>query len=133
MRACEQCHVGDRPHLDMAEPCTCGSASPEPTHHTASCIALVHEVVLYPVRMGPYDLAISESGEKELPAYWLQRGWKLMQNGMRWYRIKFLCRDCIGKEEDSQAFKRDYLKACKKAKGQDDQTFAQMLAYQDTL
>jgi hypothetical protein len=93
----------------------------------------VHEVVLYPVRMSERDLSINANGDKELPAHWKAKGWKLMQNGMRWYRIKHMCRECIGKEELAQSFKRDYQKSCKRAKGQDDQTFAQMLAYQDTL
>lgn len=101
--------------------------------HAPHCVALVHEVVLYPVRMGRNDLSVAKSGERELPSHYLVAGWKLMQNGMRWYRIKHLCRDCIGKEEQSQMFRRDYIKACKTAKGQDDQTFSQMLAYQDTL
>lgn len=101
--------------------------------HAPQCLALVHNVALYPVRIAPHDLAIGKSGDKELPAQFVRSGWKLMQNGMRWYRIKHLCRDCIGKEEQALAFKRDYLNACKKAKGQDDQTFAQMLAYQDML
>jgi hypothetical protein len=102
-------------------------------HHGANCIALIHEVVLYPVRMSERELAVTSSGEKQLPTHHLTHGWKLLQNGMRWYRIKYLCRDCIGREENSQAFRRDYLKSCKKAKGQDDQTYAQMLAYQDTV
>jgi hypothetical protein len=117
--------------LDMWEPCTCGACELDPIRHAPECKSLIHEVLRYPVRMAERDLVVNQSGERKLSAQYA--GWKLVQNGQRWYRIKDLCRDCIGKQEQSQAFRRDYLQACKKARGQDDQTYSQMLAEQSLL
>ena len=124
MRVCAQCQSPDRPHVDPSERCTCGTDTHE---HAPDCRALTHEVVLFPVRMSPLALTY----DKKLPAKWIQRGWHLWQDGQRFYRRKMLCRDCIGKQETQQAFARDYQKACKKARGSDDMTYAQAIASQD--
>jgi hypothetical protein len=53
-----------------------------------------------------------------------------MQNGMRWYRTKMLCRQCIDKENLAQERRREYERACKTALGVESLTYAQMLAQQ---
>lgn len=127
MRACQHCAKADRPQLDNNEQCSCSAESHEPMHHGQDCKALIHEVMLYPVRIAQKDLTF----DCKLPPQYA--GWTLMQNGNRWYRYKFLCRDCIGKYEDAQKFRRDYLQACKKARGEEDQTYSQMLAGQSFI
>lgn len=133
MRTCSSCRLEDRPHLDHTEPCSCSAGSSEPTHHGPDCRAIVHEVLVYPRQMDLRELGHDAAGTLVLPPQWSSKGWKLIQNGQRWFRIRILCRSCIVKEEDSAAFKRDYQKACKAARGQDDQTYSQMLAQQSML
>jgi hypothetical protein len=102
---------------------------PDPLKHAADCNAVGHEVVLYPVRMGRDELRF-DGAEMALPPRWLQRGWALKRNGQRWYRVKWLCRGCIVLEEAALERRLDYEKACKRARGEDETTYAQMLAMQ---
>jgi hypothetical protein len=131
MRNCSACHKEDKPWFEYDIPCSCGGAElheddPSPLKHKAECKSLAHEVVLYPVRMAKADL----THDGKLGSYYSQRDWKLMQNGNRWYRVKFLCRACIELENSAQSRKAEYEKLCKAARGVDDQTYAQMLASQ---
>lgn len=131
MRLCSSCHKEDKPWFEYDTPCSCGAASlheddPTPLKHSPECKSLGHEVVLYPVRMAKADLTF----DAKLGSYYSQRGWRLKQNGNRWYRVKYLCRACIELENSAQARKAEYEKLCKAARGVDDQTYAQMLASQ---
>lgn len=135
MRLCSACGKEDQPWFEQ-HPCNCGAFKPHdddpsPLKHRPDCKCLGHEVVLYPVRIPASDLAFDDKGQASLAsAYYTQRGWKLKQNGGRYYRTKMLCRDCIGKEEEALGRKREYEKSCRAARGQDDKTYAQMLAQQ---
>lgn|SRR5487761_2727435 len=129
MRVCSQCAKEDGPWFD-AMPCSCGADKGEdpanPSAHQPDCHSLGHEVVMYPIRMAPKDLTF----DKQLPVYWRGRGWNLMQNGLRWYRVKMLCRECCEAENGAQARRREYELACRDARGVSDLTYAQMLAQQ---
>jgi hypothetical protein len=82
--------------------------------------------VRYPVRMAKHELSF----DKGLPRKWKQAGWVLKENGERFYRVKPLCRDCIGLEVDAQARRAEYDRLCKAASGGEAQSYAQMLASQ---
>ena len=129
MRICQQCHCEDRPWIEEGE-CSCGLNKTEragdPTAHQADCRCLGHEVVQYPVRMARNELAFDD----KLPRYYAQQGWVLMKHGGCFYRVKILCRDCVGKEELALAHRRDYERVCKEARGLETKTYAQMLAQQ---
>lgn len=99
---------------------------PSPMKHAPDCNGIAHEVILYPVRMAVSEL----TPDKKLGTYYTSKGWKLMQNGLRWYRVKYLCRQCIIAEDQAQERKREYENACKAARGVDTLTYAQMLAQQ---
>lgn len=133
MRACAQCGKADAPWFEP-EPCSCGAAqaheeNPSVEAHAADCNAVGHVVVLYPVRMARSELQFN-GAEMVLGAYWRQLGWVLKRNGERWYRVKMLCRGCIEAHDDAQQRRRDYEKACRRARGVEDTTYAQMLAAQ---
>ena len=117
-------------------PCSCQAQpihddDPKPHKHRPDCKGIGHEVVLYPVRIAHSELAFDDKGQPKLAsAYYSQQGWKLMQNGGRSYRVILLCRACIELAESALSRKREYEKSCKAARGQDDKTYAQMLASQ---
>lgn len=134
MRHCGNCNKEDSPWYD-GTPCSCGLPQRDepalPQEHVQDCKALAHNVVLYPVRVATTDLTYDANGEAQLrSAQYLRRGWKLLRNGMRWYRVKYLCRECIELEEAARERRRDYEKACKAVKGVDETTYSQMLASQ---
>lgn len=135
MRNCAACKKADAPWFERA-PCSCGAAKlaeefddPSPGRHLEDCDAIGHEVVLYPVRIAKTELVFN-GAVHVLGSYYAARGWVLMQNGPRYYRTKMLCRGCIDLEDLAQERKLDYEKACRLARGLDDQTYAQMLAQQ---
>jgi hypothetical protein len=133
MRSCCACSSEDRPWFDEA-PCSCGAYiehddDPSPLKHDASCKSLGHEVVMYPVRVARADL----THDLKLGSYYAQRGWKLMQNGQRWYRCKMLCRPCIEIENGAQARRQEYERACKEARGIDNASYSQMIAQQSMI
>lgn len=133
MRNCADCGKEDAPWFER-EPCSCGTATkheddPSPLKHAPDCNGIGHEVVEYPLRMARADL-VFEGTTLALSNYWRGRGWILIQNGLRWYRVKMLCRGCIVLEDSAQERRREYEKACKAARGQDDTTYSQMLAQQ---
>jgi len=129
MRICGQCSKEDRPYFEPV-PCSCGlpldEDDPSPLKHAPDCNSVGHEVVLYPVRIDKRDLTFDS---KLLPK-WTARGWQLMRNGLRFYRVKFMCRQCIVLDESAQERRREYEKACKATRGESAQTYAQMLASQ---
>lgn len=129
MRLCAQCSKEDRPTFDMV-PCSCGAPvdteDPSPLKHSPECNAVTHEVVLHPVRITKQDLTF----DSKLQPKWTVKGWQLWQNGMKFYRVKMLCRACIVLDEGAQERRREYDKACKATRGGDAQTYAQMLASQ---
>lgn len=130
MRNCSNCNKEDRPWFEDA-PCSCGAYQehdddPSPLKHDPSCKMLGHEVVRYPVRIAKSDL----THDGKLGSYFTAKGWSLRQDGQRFYRVKMLCRACIELEKGCQARRQDYEKACKAARGLDNQTYAQMLASQ---
>jgi hypothetical protein len=132
MRACGGCKKPDAPWLEDA-PCNCGvppTLAGDANEHRPECRALGHEVVFYPVRLTKADLWFDEGAKPHISAYYTGRGWTLKQDGNKLYRVKLLCRDCIGLEVGAQARKREYESACKRARGDETQTYAQMLASQ---
>lgn len=126
MRRCAGCNKEDRPQVENPGECTCGMHSPDPLSHDVNCWAIGHEVVQYPVRMMVSELTF----DRELPPRFLQKGWKLLQNGSRYYRVKLLCHACVESEVSARQRKEDYVRACRRAKGLDTMTYAQMLAMQ---
>lgn len=136
MRLCSNCRKEDKPWFED-EPCSCGGAQlheddPSPLKHDASCRSLGHEVVLYPIRM-PLNEFTYVAGEPVINKEWIRKGWALMRNGQRYYRVKMLCRGCIEVENGIQARRSEYEKACKAARGLDTSTYAQMLTLQTMI
>lgn len=130
MRTCSACHKEDKPWFE-SHPCSCGAYvvhddDPNPLKHRPDCKSLGHEVVEYPVRIPKSDLTF----DGKLSSYYAERGWALMRNGERYYRVKMLCRGCIVKETEALARKTDYEKACKAAQGIETLSYAQMIAGQ---
>lgn len=133
MRNCSACGSPDRLWFEDAE-CSCGASTQaenpgDPTQHVEGCHSLGHWVSLFPVRLKVEDVD-REKRELKSRAHKAQ-GWKLYQNGLKFYRVKMLCRDCGGKETQAQARRAEYEKLCRVARGQDSTTYAQMLARQD--
>src|SRR6185437_792681 len=117
-------------------PCSCGAPvddNPSPEKHRPDCKAIGHDVVLYPVRVAWQELTHDANGDPHLKAIWERRGWKLLKNGARIYRTRMLCRDCIELERDKDARRKEYERLCKAARGDDAQTYQQMLVSQDAL
>ena len=129
MRTCGQCNKEDRAYFESA-PCSCGlprdDEDPSPLKHKPDCNGIGHEVVLYPVRIDKRD----QTFDGKLLPKWTAKGWRLLQNGPRFYRIKYLCRQCIVLDESAQERRREYDKACRATRGESAQTYAQMLASQ---
>lgn len=130
MRTCVACHKPDAPWFEPY-PCSCSrqadGAEPIPAdEHAPDCKCLGHEVVTYPVRIAKSDLTF----DGKLPQTWTSKGWVLRQNGMRFYRMKMLCRDCIELEVSAQSRREEYQKLCKAARGESSQSYAQFLASQ---
>lgn len=124
MRVCADCGVEDRAHLDNLVSCDCKAERYEPEAHNVGCNALIHSVALYVVRIAKADL----TPDALLPNFFQERGWKLKRDGNRFYRGKFLCRECIDREELTNARAAEYKKLCRAARGIVDQTYVQMLA-----
>lgn len=129
MRICGQCNKPDAPWFEP-QPCSCGLApdddDPSPLMHAPDCNGIGHEVVLYPVRIGKAEMTFDQ---KLLPK-WTERGWQLLRNGIRFYRVQYLCRQCIVAEDIAQERRREYEKMCRETRGLDGRSYAQMLASQ---
>lgn len=134
MRLCTDCQKPDAPWFE-AEPCSCGipvhDDDPKPEKHRPDCKAIGHQVILYPVRVATKDLTYDANAEAHLKPVWERKGWKLLKNGPRLYRTKYLCRDCVELEREREHRRLEYERLCKAARGIDDQTYAQVLASQD--
>lgn len=134
MRLCAQCGAEDKPwYVDAA--CTCGSERrdaelPPAERHAPNCRCVEHEVVQFPVRMARQDLSFGADGKPQLSMRHKRDGWTLLQDGPKFYRVKLLCRNCIGKQEEIAARQREYKQCCKAAQGVETKSYAQMLASQ---
>jgi hypothetical protein len=132
MRCCETCGREDAPALDFDVECKrdlCPPTADErPETHHDSCPKLIHEVrKLY----RPGVLVHTEAHpEGELSRKWRIEGWKLMRDGKDLFRWKMLCRKCIGVVYEREDNHKEYLKACKRARGESDQSYSDLLAQQ---
>jgi hypothetical protein len=93
-----------------------------------ACNKVMHSVrpLVEPVRL----ISTPRHPEGQLPTKWLNEGWKLHIDGKNTFRVKMLCRNCIDKEALRESIQRDYQKACKAARGQDDRTYGQLMIQQ---
>ncbi len=124
VRICANCHRLDSPMLDNATPCDCAAERWEPEAHRTECNALVHDVVLYVVRVPKADLTVAGN----LSTFFTDRGWRLKRDGNRYYRGKYVCGACRVAEEQALDRVSEYKKLCRTAQGINDQTYAQMIA-----
>jgi hypothetical protein len=132
MRVCSACGKPDVPTLELGEACKPKQCSPtadeRPETHHASCPRLAHTVVKLsrPAKL----VATPAHPEGELERKWRLEGWTLMRDGRDVFRWKMLCRSCIEVVYEREEHHREYLKACKKARGDDDRTYSQLLTQQ---
>lgn len=90
---------------------------------------MTHEVVLYYKLVQQADLVRTElKPEGQLPQSQLRAGWKLVRDGRDQFRVKMLCRDCIGVEVQREASRREYQAKCKALLGGANKSYSQMLA-----
>jgi len=129
MRKCGQCNKQDAPWFEQ-QPCSCGlpvdDDDPSPLKHAPDCNGIGHEVVLHRVRIRKPEMTF----DQKLSLKWTERGWQLLRNGTRFYRVKYLCRHCIVDEDIAQERRQEYEKACRETRGMDGRSYAQMLASQ---
>lgn len=133
MRACETCNKPDSCIVDYETPCNPKLCPPNAderaeSHHD-QCPKLTHEV--RPLYRAAKLINTPRHPEGELEPKW--RGWKIIKDGKDIFRMKMLCRSCIQNVYATEERQKDYAKACKKALGQDDQTYSQLLAMQSTI
>lgn len=132
MRNCQACAKPDQCIVDYETPCKpklCPPTADEraETHHD-QCPKLTHEVRLL---FRPAKLINTPAHpEGQLDTKWLVDGWKVKRDGKDVFRTKMLCRSCIQSVYDREARQKEYLKACKKARGEDDRTYSQLLTQQ---
>lgn len=132
MRACEDCGTNDQPTLDHDIPCKPNLCPPtadeRPETHNDQCPRLMHEVrKLYRPAEVEHTAAKPEG---ELSRKLRGEGWKILRDGKDLFRWKLLCRACIQRIYEREANHKDYLKACKRARGESDQTYSQLLSDQ---
>lgn len=133
MRTCANCKVVDHPIMDFSRECSsnCNPAlrdSGNPEDHGLGCNKVLHEVRQY---VKPVALIITPRRPAgEMPYKWQREGWTLQQDGQSCFRWKMLCRNCIEKEVERDFVHKDYLKACKSARGEDDRTYGQLMIQQ---
>lgn len=97
------------------------------THHD-SCPRLTHEVRKL---FRPATLVHSaRAPEGDLSLKLRLEGWKLLRDGKNLFRWKMLCRSCIERVYEREENHREYQQACKRARGESDQTYSQLLAEQ---
>jgi hypothetical protein len=134
MRKCENCSLIDRPLLDAMRSCdpnTCDPAlrdSMNPADHGMGCNKVLHEV--RPLFEPATLVNTPRAPDGELTAKYRAEGWKVKRDGKNVFRWKMLCRNCIEKEAEREMVRKDYAKACKKARGQDDRTYGQLMIQQ---
>lgn len=131
-RSCETCGAADRATLDFEIPCKASLCPPDadgrPETHHDNCPRLMHEVrKLY----RPATLEhTAKHPEGELQRKWRAEGWKVLKDGKDLFRWKMLCRACIQTVYDREESHKEYLQACKRARGDSDQTYSELLAQQ---
>jgi hypothetical protein len=133
MRQCSNCRVADQAVMDFGRECSekCNPAireSGNPDDHSASCNKVLHEV--RPLHEPVILVNTPKSPAGELPIKWKREGWRLLRDGRNTFRVKMLCRECIDKEAMRELVHKDYVKACKAARGQDDRTYGQLMVQQ---
>lgn len=132
MRSCEGCGRPDAPALDFDIPCKPSLCPPtadeRPETHHDECPRIIHEVrKLYrPAKLEH----TAKQPEGELPRKWKREGWKLWRDGAELFRWKMLCRACIETVYQREENHQEYLQACKRARGDDDRTYSQLLTQQ---
>jgi len=88
-----------------------------------------HDVVLYYKLVKQADLVRTEQRpEGQLTQSQIRNGWKLVRDGRDQFRVKMLCRDCIGNEALKEASRKEYEAKCAALLGQNNKTYSQMLA-----
>lgn len=132
MRSCTQCKKPDAPRLEFDASCK-GKCDPrateDPATHSDECPRLTHEVVLYYKFVKQADLVRTEQRpEGQLAQSQLRNGWKLVRDGRDQFRVKMLCRDCIGLECQKEDSRKEYERKCAALLGQTNKTYSQMLA-----
>jgi hypothetical protein len=133
MRTCANCKVIDRPVMDFSRDCSqnCNPAirdSGNAEDHGQGCNKVLHEVRQY---VRSVILVITpKSPEGAMPRKWVSEGWTFKRDGSNCFRWKMLCRNCIEREVERDMVHRDYLKACKAARGEDDRTYGQLMIQQ---
>ena len=131
-RSCETCGAADRPALDYEIACKPELCPPDaderPESHHDNCPRLQHEVRKL------YRPAILEHSalhpEGELSRKLRAEGWKTQRDGRDLFRWKMLCRACIQTIYEREENHKQYLQACKRARGDSDQTYSQLLTQQ---
>lgn len=132
MRLCEDCSKPDSYIVDYETKCDRTLCRPDaderPETHHDNCPKLTHDVV----RLERVAKLIStpRHPEGQLEHKYIIEGWKLLKNGMTWMRYRMLCQSCVRKVYDREARQKEYMKACKKARGEDDRTYNQLLTQQ---
>lgn len=131
MRICESCARPDSCIVDYETKCG-GKCDPRAderseTHHD-SCPKLTHEVRLL-LRVAKL-VNTPAHPEGELERKYSADGWKIRKDGRDVFRTKMLCRACIQAVCERDQRQKEYETACKRALGQDTQTYSQMLAQQ---
>lgn len=133
MRTCANCKAVDQAIMDFGRDCSskCNPAvrdSGNPGDHHQSCNKVLHEVRQY---VKPVSLMITpKHPEGEMPYKWQREGWTFQKDGGKGFRWKMLCRNCIEREAERDLVHKDYLKACKAARGEDDRTYGQLMIQQ---
>lgn len=132
MRICEACSKPDSCVVDFETKCKPNLCRPDAderaeTHHDA-CPKLTHEVRLLfrPAKL----INTPKHPEGQLEPKWIAEGWKIRRDGKDVFRVKMLCRACIQSVYEREERRKEYLQACKKARGEDDRTYSQLLALQ---
>jgi hypothetical protein len=121
-RNCAACNKPDTIVLDPQERCFPDKCDPKKasdsdiTTHWEDCPKLIHDVLLYPRLV---QIISVMKPAQPLEAKYLRDGWKPFVDGHKLYREKMLCHDCILIEFERERNHRNYLKACKKARGED--------------
>jgi hypothetical protein len=132
MRICETCGAPDQAALDFdlaCKPTLCPPTADErPETHHDQCPRLIHEVrKLYRPATLEHTVAHPEG---ELSRKWRAEGWKLLKDGSDLFRWKLLCRVCIERVYEREENHKEYLQACKRARGETDQTYSELLTQQ---
>jgi hypothetical protein len=132
MRVCESCSKPDRCIVDYETKCNPKLCRPDaderPETHHDRCPKLAHEVLK--LERVAKLIHTPKHPEGQLEPKLITEGWKVLVDGKTTFRFKMLCRSCIQAVYDRESRHKEYLKACKKARGEDDRTYSQLLTQQ---